>query len=100
LLYLGATAIPSPEKSLSELPKQWNWCDHSDGKSYCTASWNQHIPLYCGACWIHGSLAAANDRIKIQLNGKHDMTLARQVILNCGETRGFGAGCNGGEAFE
>src|SRR4051794_4563778 len=52
----GATATPAPSKSLSELPENFDWCN-VDGKNYCTASWNQHIPVYCGSCWVHGSLA-------------------------------------------
>jgi ethanolamine utilization microcompartment shell protein EutS len=33
---------------------------------------------YCGSCYIHGALHAANDRLKIMLNGMHDVQLARQ----------------------
>ena len=52
---------------------------------------------YCGSCWIHGALAAANDRIKVLMDGRHDVMLARQVLLNCGASKGLGAGCDGGE---
>lgn len=37
------------------------------------------ILRYCGSCYIHGALHAANDRIKLLLNGMHDLMLARQV---------------------
>lgn len=39
-----------------ELPAEFNWCD-VDGLDLCTSSWNQHIPVYCGACWAHGALS-------------------------------------------
>ena len=44
-IYTGATARPMPVRSLAALPAHFDWCD-VDGKSYCTASWNQHIPKY------------------------------------------------------
>lgn len=98
-IYTGATAKPTKAKELSDLPNNLNWCD-KDGKSFCTASWNQHIPQYCGSCYIHGTLSAANDRLKIQLDAKHDLMLARQVMLNCGQSHGLGNGCGGGEAYD
>ena len=39
-----------------EMPKYFNWCD-VDGLDLCVPSWNQHIPVYCGACWAHGALS-------------------------------------------
>jgi len=36
---------------------------------------------YCGSCYIHGALHAANDRLKLMLNGMHDVQLARQGQL-------------------
>jgi len=43
------------------LPKEFDWCE----QDMCAPSWNQHIPQYCGSCYVHGSLASASDRIKI-----------------------------------
>jgi len=98
--YQGCCSLPVPTKSLSELPEQYDWCD-VDGQSYCTASWNQHQPKYCGACWVHGTLSAVNDRIKVQRQAKGiDVMLARQVLLNCGNKYGFGNGCHGGESAD
>ena len=48
-IYTGATARPVPVRAISALPAHFDWCD-VDGKSFCTASWNQHIPKYCGSC--------------------------------------------------
>ena len=131
-IYTGATARSLPLRPWSTLPASFDWCD-VDGTSYCTASWNQHIPKsatqphsaldltallhcpprtishspvlslpvrYCGSCWVHGALAAANDRIKVLMEGRHDVMLARQVLLNCGASKGLGAGCDGGESFD
>ena len=41
-----------------------------------------------------------NDRIKVLMDGRHDVMLARQVVLNCGASHGLGAGCDGGESFD
>lgn len=97
--YTGSGVQPVKPLPFSELPQYWNWCNNPDNsKSYCTASWNQHIPVYCGSCYIHGALAQMNDRIKLVNEGREDVILARQVILNCGAKHHLGAGCDGGEA--
>lgn len=49
---------------------------------------------------MHGALHAANDRIKLLLDGKHDLMLARQTIINCAPVYGLGAGCDGGEVYD
>ena len=56
---------PVPEMSDEDLPDFFNWCDTPDGDNFCTSNWNQHVPVYCGACWAHGTLSAINDRIKV-----------------------------------
>ncbi|CAD7969497.1 unnamed protein product [Amoebophrya sp. A120] len=63
--------------------------------SMLTPIWNQHIPRYCGACWLHAGIAVMNDRLKIARKGVgEDIILSRQVVLNCGkETAGS---CQGG----
>jgi len=45
-IYTGSIAKPAKKRTLNQLPKVFDWCDNND-KSYCTASWNQHIPRYC-----------------------------------------------------
>lgn len=81
------------------LPNNFDWRD-INGRSFVTADVNQHIPQYCGSCWIHGTIASLNDRFKIQRNGAFpDVMLARQTVLNC--VKGFNntppPGCMGGE---
>jgi hypothetical protein len=95
-LYTGAIAKAASELSLDELPLDFNWCE----KGYCVSSWNQHIPRYCGSCFVHGALTALNDRIKILLDGKHDILLSRQSFINCGPSHNLSEGCDGGEPFD
>merc|ERR1719401_261296 len=77
----------------------FDWCYAADGKSYCTAVLNQHIPQYCGSCWAHGATSALADRIKIARGGYGtDIMLSVQHVLNCiqdGSTR-FAGSCYGG----
>lgn len=44
-------------------------CGVQGGENLCVASWNQHIPIYCGACWAHGALSMIQDRLKIRKKG-------------------------------
>lgn len=81
------------------LPINFNWCKGKQGT--CTPSWNQHIPVYCGSCYLHSSLSAASDRIAIRSHGSRPpVMLSRQTFLNCGVQLGFSHGCGGGEASE
>ncbi|ETW09396.1 hypothetical protein, variant 2 [Aphanomyces invadans] len=89
----GDNLVPSTNR----LPLSLDWC--KDG--YCVPSWNQHIPSYCGSCYVHGALASVQDRIKI-MNAKRgftgpDVMLGRQSFLNCAYGHGLGEGCAGGE---
>ncbi|EFN53751.1 hypothetical protein CHLNCDRAFT_136354 [Chlorella variabilis] len=98
---------PAPQKSLEELPKEWSW-NKVEGRSMLAPSWNQHIPQYCGSCWLHATTSmiqvrqvAAVDRLKIVKGGiGPDTMLARQVVLNCGAFHGYGEGCNGGDVID
>jgi len=96
--YPGCCVDPVSRHDFKEFPRSFDWCN-VHGKSYCTQSWNQHQPKYCGSCYVHGTLAAVQDRIKVLKKGEGiDVTLGRQVILNCGKKYGYGDGCNGGES--
>ncbi|KAG1694587.1 hypothetical protein DVH05_021093 [Phytophthora capsici] len=94
------TLPPATESELLELqafPSQLDWCD----RGMCTPSWNQHIPQYCGSCFAHGALSAAQDRIKMLHKAQGyvgpDVQLGRQTFLNCGPAHGLSDGCGGGE---
>jgi len=84
------------------LPASFDW-RNVDGRSYVTTDLNQHIPQYCGACWIHGSVSTLNDRIKIFRLGRFpDVLLSRQALMNCipdPSGQGPNPGCMGGDAW-
>lgn len=66
-----------------DLPDNFSW-GNVNGKSYLTASRNQHIPQYCGSCWAMGALSSLADRIKVSRNASgDDISLSVQYVLNC-----------------
>lgn len=93
---------PLPAEYLDDasIPEHWDW-RNVDGVSYVTSDVNQHIPQYCGSCWIHGTVAALNDRIKIKRQGQFpDVMLSRQMVVNCAKNESDVApGCLGGEPW-
>eukprot|EP00882_Tetradesmus_deserticola_P001926 GHRQ01002065.1.p1 GENE.GHRQ01002065.1~~GHRQ01002065.1.p1 ORF type:complete len:548 (+),score=226.91 GHRQ01002065.1:231-1874(+) len=93
-----------PATPAQSLPEHFNWCDLGNGTSYCTASWNQHEPRYCGSCWVHGTLSMIQDRLKgAKMRAgdlAYDVMLGRQTLLNCAAFLGYGDGCNGGEPLD
>eukprot|EP00591_Stephanopyxis_turris_P007376 CAMPEP_0195507802 /NCGR_PEP_ID=MMETSP0794_2-20130614/1171_1 /TAXON_ID=515487 /ORGANISM="Stephanopyxis turris, Strain CCMP 815" /LENGTH=332 /DNA_ID=CAMNT_0040634597 /DNA_START=74 /DNA_END=1072 /DNA_ORIENTATION=+ len=89
--------LPHTYVDADSLPESFNWCNHPDGKSYCTHMLNQHIPQYCGSCWAHGALSALSDRIKIDRKGEgDDINMSIQFVLNCGHH--IAGSCHGGSA--
>ena len=92
-----------PELAAEHIPDSFDWRS-VDGRSMVTADVNQHIPTYCGSCWIHGTIAALNDRIKIGRRGAFpDVMLSRQAAMNCVHSldapKDPAPGCNGGDPW-
>jgi len=88
--------LPHTYMETSDIPEQFSWANVS-GKSYLTFMYNQHIPQYCGSCWLHGGMSAFSDRLKIArgANGA-DIIPSRQFVLNCGTA--VAGSCHGGSA--
>jgi cathepsin X len=66
--------------------------------NYLTWVKNQHIPTYCGSCWVQSATSVINDRLNIQ-NMKQQTPWPRTVLstqapINCR----FGGTCLGGDA--
>lgn len=84
------------------LPGAFDW-RNVEGRSFVTPDLNQHIPIYCGGCWIHGATHSLNDRIKVMRNAQFpDVLLSRQAMINCvpdPTEKGPPPGCHGGDAW-
>jgi cathepsin X len=94
---LVKTPLPFTYIEEAALPKVHDW-RNINGTNYLSPDLNQHIPHYCGACWLHAATHALNDRLKIGRKAQWpEIQLARQVVLNCGN--GLAGGCHGGSDF-
>ena len=86
---IATDAAESSGFDYDELPDSWDWGAVAE-RSLLTATKNQNIPQYCGACYAFATITTLADRIKISraANGlKHgsDVTLSVQAMLNCGK---------------
>uniref|UniRef100_A0A914IDM3 cathepsin X n=1 Tax=Globodera rostochiensis TaxID=31243 RepID=A0A914IDM3_GLORO len=78
----------------ASIPRHWDWRNVS-GINYSSPNRNQHIPVYCGGCWVFGTLGSLQDRFNVARNNRWPMTqLSPQEIIAC---NGRG-NCNGGTA--
>jgi cathepsin X len=95
--YPPVIRTPLPTATGEEIPENWDWRNVS-GVNYLTANLNQHIPTYCGSCWLHAGIAVLNDRLKIARKAAWpEINLARQVVLNCGSK--VAGSCGGGSDY-
>ena len=86
--------LPYTYTPAAALPTAFDW-RNVNGINFVTVDLNQHAPVYCGSCWLHGSISSLNDRLKIARKAQFpEINLARQVVLNCGNTTA--GSCDGG----
>eukprot|EP00462_Mataza_sp_D1_P024172 CAMPEP_0175144220 /NCGR_PEP_ID=MMETSP0087-20121206/13988_1 /TAXON_ID=136419 /ORGANISM="Unknown Unknown, Strain D1" /LENGTH=580 /DNA_ID=CAMNT_0016428619 /DNA_START=8 /DNA_END=1750 /DNA_ORIENTATION=- len=89
----GDAPLPHTYLKPGDLPAEFTW-SNKDGKNFLTMSRNQHIPVYCGSCWAHGTTSSIGDRIRMLTNGSYpQVNPSPQVLINC---HGGGT-CEGGD---
>jgi len=90
---------PRPQDYLTpeDLPQKFDW-RWKDRTNFATPIRSQLMPKFCGSCWAFAVTSAISDRMKIQNNATLvDITLAPQVLLDCGDDYQLGT-CEGGSA--
>eukprot|EP01084_Bolivina_argentea_P291561 501105_1 len=91
------TQIAENRLIVDNLPDNLDWRDY-DGINYMSVTKNQHIPQYCGSCWVFSSTSALAARINIARNNAFpSISLSAQLILDCDHNNNYG--CNGGDAL-
>jgi cathepsin X len=99
---------PGPRPQVIKTPQPFEYVNLADvpvsydprnvnGLDWTTINRNQHIPMYCGSCWAHGTTSALSDRFKLARNRVFpDIQLSPQVLVNC-VTANQSIGCDGGD---
>ncbi|CAI2362047.1 unnamed protein product [Moneuplotes crassus] len=100
--YTGGEKILTPRPheylNLEDLPENLDWRNVS-GVSYAS-TWvtNQHVPQYCGSCFLQATTASLADRFNILLKRTNiNFAFSVQSLMNCA----FGGKCaTGGHPIE
>ena len=84
--------------NLSDYPESLDW-GNINGIDYLTAPRNQHMPIWCGACWVFSATSAVADRLNILRNRAWpNIILAPQPVLSCYDYDQENIqGCRGGD---
>ncbi|CAJ0582070.1 unnamed protein product, partial [Mesorhabditis spiculigera] len=84
VLKLSQMEWESPDYDFDALPEAFDW-RNVNGTNYCSPNRNQHIPVYCGSCWVFGTTGMLNDRFNVAKKGRWPMTMVSpQEIIDCG----------------
>jgi cathepsin X len=87
---------PPPTPLNTPLPSSLDWRNVSNA-NLVTADTNQHLPTYCGCCWLWAPTTALADRFRIALGPSvPEVALSVQTGLNCA---GVAGSCHGGSPF-
>ena len=85
---------PAPLLSSKHMPRRFDWSD-VDGKNYLVPSWGQHQPIYCGSCWVHGTLSMVRAIAFRNTDDKElpptTLTCAARLIVAFASSRGLQA---------
>jgi len=88
--------LPHTLSELWQMPSEFDW-RNVEGTNFVTMDLNQHIPKYCGSCYLNAAISVLSDRIKIARKAAFpDVLLSRQEVINCGTS--YVNGCGGGSA--
>lgn len=89
------SARPHTFLSADQLPQSFDW-RNVNGTNYCSRVLNQKNPHVCGSCWAEAVTGALSDRYIIATQGKAQLQLAPQILLNYNSVISGGS-CNGGD---